>query len=66
MGSQLQESLHLAASFYPNDISNGLRALDVIMPYLSPLASLIDMLILAFLLRVFAYQHDFIRNRSYI
>ncbi|NIZ19661.1 cation:dicarboxylate symporter family transporter [Entomospira culicis] len=66
VGSQLQESLHLAASFYPNDISNGLRALDVIMPYLSPLASLIDMLILAFLLRVFAYQHDFIRNRSYI
>jgi aerobic C4-dicarboxylate transport protein len=66
LGSHMQESLYLASVFYPGDISNGLKALDVIMPYLTPLASLIDMLILAFLLRIFAYQHDFLRNRSYI
>ncbi|NIZ40185.1 cation:dicarboxylase symporter family transporter [Entomospira entomophila] len=60
------QALLLSTSIYPGNLENGLRALDPIIPYLSQFASLIDMLTLAFFLRLFAYHHDFLRHRSYL
>ncbi|NIZ47304.1 cation:dicarboxylase symporter family transporter [Entomospira nematocerorum] len=61
-----QQALLFSTSIYPGNLENGLRALDPIIPYLSQLASFIDMLTLAFFLRIFAYRHDFLRHRSYL
>lgn len=64
--TMLQQSLHFSLSMYPSNIDSGLRTLEPIIPHLAKLAGVMDLMILAFLLRIFAHQYDFLRSDNYI